>query len=140
MDKAAVATRKDIEDILNVLGTIMKQFDERFNALEVRTDGIEQRLGNIEQRLEKVEKKVEKIEVRLKKVEARLEKVEADLGKTKRTVGKHTDILNELRIICQHNQADQVLYEQKTARMRLDRHDRILRSIAKHTGYRLLPS
>lgn len=135
MDKAAVATRKDIEDILDVLGAIMKQFDERFGALEGRVDGIEQRL-------EKVEVQLEKVEGRLKRVEGRLERVESNLGEIQQTAGKHTDILNELRIICQHNQADQALYEQeqKTAHMRLDRHDRILRGIAKHTGYKLLPS
>jgi septal ring factor EnvC (AmiA/AmiB activator) len=62
MDKTAAATKGDIDDILNVLNTMMGRIDERFVRVEDRLDKIEIRLDQVELRLDRVEARLDSIE------------------------------------------------------------------------------
>jgi archaellum component FlaC len=58
MSKGAVATKEDIEDILQVLNAMMANIDQRFNGVEKRLDNLEGGMGRLEGRLDRLDNRV----------------------------------------------------------------------------------
>lgn len=113
------ATRKDIEDILQLLGNIIERFDERFNT-------IENRLGKVEQRLDRVEHWLLKLEHRL-----------GQLEKTVETHGRHIQgIYGYFDSVAQDLEKHE---QERLAGVQLNRREAWILGISKHTGY-VLPT
>lgn len=59
MSANAAATRKDIDDILNVLDVMMTRIDDRFNKIENNVTKLQKTVGDIQNQLDSIEKKLE---------------------------------------------------------------------------------
>jgi archaellum component FlaC len=59
MNTDAVATRKDIDDVLNVLDAMMTRIDERFTKSEDNISKLQKQLHNIQNHLDSIEKRLE---------------------------------------------------------------------------------
>lgn len=80
MDKSAVATRKDIDDVLDVIKDLVARFDERFKEIDVRFERMEARF---DKRFDRLDKKVDYQKALL---ESRVEKIETDNTLIKRVL------------------------------------------------------
>ena len=63
----------DINEKLDIIMNMLKDFTLKFEAIDKRLDAIEQRLDSIEQRLDAVEQRLDSVEQRLDAVEQRLD-------------------------------------------------------------------
>ena len=59
MNSASSATRKDIDDVLNVLDVMMTRIDERFSKTETALADTQKQLHNILNQLDHIEKRLE---------------------------------------------------------------------------------
>ena len=59
MSNDAVATRKNVDDILGVLDQMMTRIDERFSGSEVNITKLQTLVSNIQNQLDSIEKRLE---------------------------------------------------------------------------------
>lgn len=59
MDSTAAVTRKDIDDVLNVLDVMMTRIDERFSKVETTLTDTQKQVQNILNQLDHMEKWLE---------------------------------------------------------------------------------
>lgn len=59
MDSATTITRKDIDDVLNVLDVMMTRIDDRFSKVEVTLTDTQKQIQNILIQLDHIEKQLE---------------------------------------------------------------------------------
>lgn len=59
MNSAVAATRKDIDDVLNVLDVMMTRIDERFSKVETPVADTQKQVHNIHNQLDNIEKRLE---------------------------------------------------------------------------------
>ena len=86
----------DINEKLDIIMNMLKDFTLKFEAIDKRLDAIEQRLDSIEQRLDAVEQRLDSVEQRLDAVEQRLDAVEQRLDSVEQrldAVEQRLDIL-----------------------------------------------
>lgn len=70
-----VATRKDIDELLDLMRTFMGQVDERFTGVEGRLDGVERRLDGVERRAIRIEHNVDELKVDLKQIQKDMQRI-----------------------------------------------------------------
>jgi archaellum component FlaC len=59
MSADSTATRKNIDDVLNVLDIMMTRIDERFTKLENNVESMQKQLKDIQNHLDSLEKRME---------------------------------------------------------------------------------
>lgn len=107
----AVATRKDIDDVLSVLGTMVERIDKRFDAVEHRLDKAEFETGGIKTRLTNIEHEIQEQRKEIQRIFTYLDSIE-----------KQLEVSEQERLVAGHQ---------------LERLDKWVHNLAAHIGYKL---
>ena len=70
------ATRKDIDDVLNVLKGFVQQTSEQFGEVNDRFDKMDDRFQKIDGRFETIDGRLDKMDGRFEKIDGRLDKMD----------------------------------------------------------------
>lgn len=71
------ATRKDIDEVINIMQDFMKQVDDRFNIVEHRLTTFEENVGH---RFDEVDKKYERLITSIDGFISRIDKYEIEMA------------------------------------------------------------
>jgi archaellum component FlaC len=81
-----VATKTDIQEIIQVMNEQFNRIDQRFDCVNERFDGVDQRFNAVDQRFDGVDERFDRID-------NRINRLEADIGELARTTKQGFDDL-----------------------------------------------
>lgn len=125
MNSNAPATRKDIDDVIELITSFVGAVDTRFNTLEGRFD-------KLEGRFDKLEGRFDKLELQMVQVLERLDVLESEQQALRNDIRSIFDMLDQIAKRQEVNDDERLVMGHQ-----LDRLDRWVHEVANKIGHKL---